>query len=93
MSIDLTAAVEAAAVVEIGLSFKGDEFARIPVGTAAAEKILTAAAPLIEAAVRERIAADIEAAVDRAREVRQSTYGLWPGMEFAARIARGEVKP
>lgn len=60
-----------------------------------ARAAVTAAAPLIERAVRDQIAADIEAE-KRAEEQRDLTpysSGKFDGLAHAERIARGEVAP
>ena len=47
-------------------------------------------AEVIEAQVRAHIAAEIEAAIESMRRNVQSTYSLWPGMEFAVDMLRGD---
>lgn len=41
--------------------------------------------------IRAQIAAEIEAHIRSQKRWTQSTYGLWPGMEYAAAIVRGNT--
>lgn len=98
MNLDLSAAVEAAAAVEIGMrqTFHHDdgstsysEFARVPLGVDAASKVLAAAAPLIAA----QIAAAIEADQDQdGCGERDYCHGWQVANRTAARIAREAVR-
>jgi hypothetical protein len=57
-----------------------------------ARRIVSAIAPLIEAAVREQIARGIEAELDRddAQKSTDFSEGLWSGLNNARHIARGD---
>ena len=56
----------------------------------ATDLAIETAAPLIEAQVRAQDADEIEAAIESMRRNVQSTYSLWPGMEFAVEMLRGD---
>lgn len=95
--LDLSAAVEAGVVADTAWFLHANGLVPDDLGgdadDAAAQRdavlaVITAAAPIIEAAVREQIAAEIEAAVESQRRNTQSTSALWPGMAFAASLAR-----
>lgn len=83
MSIDLTAAIEAGqpAALDAFFRLRWHESWWIN-AEEMATKVVSAAAPLIEAAVREQIARDIEA--------EKGDPEFDPGLVLAADVARGE---
>jgi hypothetical protein len=87
--LDLSAATERAVTALVDQEYDSWEH-RAHYAHAVTDVVLAAAAPVIEAQVRAQVAAEIEAAIESQRTHTQSTHGLWDGMAFAARIARGE---
>lgn len=94
--IDLTEAVEAAARYQFGIDYGHLDRAWIDAHPIVRHKYLeavlpmvTAAAPLIERAVREQVARDIEARLADVRKT--SAVGRQFGLDEAARIARGRA--
>jgi len=87
MSVDLTEAIEAA---EVAFTDSGWRQQRDDETGWIAYEAVHAAAPVIEAQVRAQIAGEIEAAIESLRRNVQSTYSLWPGMEFAVEMLRGD---
>lgn len=87
--IDLSAAIEAGEV-----ALRDDMHGLMPPGSYGWQRFagltIKAALPHIEAAVRERIARDIEADIVRADDGALNPFAM--GQEYAARIARGESR-